>query len=77
MACLQAFIIKLNEEQLRPIVVKLTKWGMKAAEEEHADCIKATTLCQALSGILEVLKEFFLPMFGVFFEPVLMALINQ
>jgi hypothetical protein len=31
----QQFVVKLNEEQLRPMIAKLMKWGFRARDENE------------------------------------------
>lgn len=52
--CFNSFVVKLNEEQLRPCVLKITKWAMKqrSSQELEFDFNKALMLCKLLSGVL-------------------------
>ena len=66
--CFNAFVVKLSEEQLRPCILRITKWAMKEKGEQEFDFHKALIFCKLLSGVLETLKEFFVPLIGIFFE---------
>ena len=68
---LQAFVVKLNEEQLRPFIISIVKWAMKQ-KDAGFNVFKATMLCQVLAGIVHSLKEFFVPLFGLYFEPLIL-----
>jgi hypothetical protein len=74
--CIQAFVVKLNEEQLRPFILSIVKWAMNAKEEESFNVYKATILCQALSGVLHTLREFFVPLIALYFEPVILEVLK-
>lgn len=66
--CHNAFIVKLSEEQLRPCILRVTKWAMKAKGELEFDFQKALVFCKLLCGVFETLKEFFVPLMSIFFE---------
>lgn len=76
-----AFAVKLNEEQLRPIILSLTKWASKIKDGQEVNHQKAIVLCKLLSCVLETLKEFFVPFLPLYFEtfimPVLKSLTTQ
>ena len=74
--CIQAFVVKLTEEQLRPFILSITKWAMKVKEGESFNVYKATVLCQVLVGVLHTLREFFLPLIGLYFEPVILEVLK-
>ena len=59
--CFNAFTLKLNEETLRPIIVLFAKWTAK-------DPKRRLILFQVLSGCLETLREFFVPMIKIYFD---------
>ena len=73
--CFNSFVIKLTEEQLRPVIVSITKWAMKEKNEHEFDFHKAVIFCKLLSGVLETLKEFFVPLLAIFFEPAILKII--
>lgn len=41
---------------------------MKEKDEQEFDFYKALMLCKLLSGVLETLKEFFVPLLAIFYE---------
>jgi len=60
----QQFVIKLNEDQLGPVIVQLVKWAHKASKEESHPKInmhRQIILYKALSGVVEVLGEYAVP----------------
>ena len=67
-------MVKLNEEQLRPVVLKVVQWAMKEKDDQEFDFNKALVLCQLLSGVLQTLKEFFVPFLAIFLEPALLKI---
>lgn len=67
-SCFTAFVVKLSEEQLRPVILRITKWAMKEKGEEAFDFQKALMFCKLLSGVLETLKEFFVPLIAIFYD---------
>ena len=69
--CLQAFVVKLNEEQLRPFISSIVKWAMKS-NDAGFNILKVTMLCQVLTGIVHSLREFFIPLFSLYFEPLIL-----
>ena len=73
--CFNAFVVKLSEEQLRPVVASVTKWAMKEKGEQEFDFHRALVLCKLLTGVLDSLKEFFVPLLGIFFEPAILRII--
>jgi len=74
--CFTSFVVKLNEEQLRPCILKVTKWAMREKSEQEFDFHKAFMLCKLLSGVLETLREFFVPLLSLFFEPAILKIMN-
>jgi hypothetical protein len=60
-ACFNAFILKMNEDTLRPIIVALAKWSTK---DPHRKLVFFEILC----GCLDTLREFFVPMFKIYFD---------
>jgi hypothetical protein len=73
--CLQAFVVKLNEEQLRPFILSIVNWAMKPTDSGF-NPLKATILCQVLIGVLHTLREFFVPLIGLYFEPVILEVLR-
>ena len=74
--CFSSFVIKLSEEQLRPIILSLTKWAMKTKEDKEFNHYKVIMLCKLLTGVLNTLKEFFVPLFPIYFEPMIVHVLN-
>ncbi|CDW83415.1 heat repeat-containing protein 1 [Stylonychia lemnae] len=67
----EQFVIKLNEDQLRLIIVKLTKWGFKSTKEDtsfHYNIHKTTQFFRAINTVLNGLKEFFVPLLPLYLE---------
>jgi len=65
------FVVKLNEEQLRPIVVKLMKWGFKRAQSPENFPYKLHRLIlffKVTSGVTDLLKEFFVPLLPIYID---------
>ena len=76
--CVQAFIIKLTEEQLRPFILSIVKWAMKVNSKTGGfNIYKASMLCQVLIGVLHALREFFVPLIGLYFEPVILLVFKH
>lgn len=65
--CFNAFILKLNEETLRPILVIFAKWAVKEPK-------RRLILFQVFCGCLNTLREFFVPMIKIYFEQALTCL---
>jgi hypothetical protein len=65
-----AFVLKLNEQTLRPIVVTLAKWASKSDE---LDQTKQLILMQVFNGALATLKEFFVPYLSIYFDSTILA----
>lgn len=59
--CFSAFILKLNEEILRPIIVSLAKWSAKESQRK-------LVFFQIMCGCLNTLREFFVPMVKIYFD---------
>ena len=74
--CFNKFVLKLNEEQLRPIVHGLAKWSLKS-KGDLLDLNKVNVFCLSICGTLETLREFFVPLMSLFFEPVLMRVLTE
>lgn len=74
--CFNKFVLKLNEEQLRPIVHGLAKWSLKS-KADFIDLNKVNVFCLSICGTLETLREFFVPLMSLFFEPVLMRVLTE
>ena len=54
----QQFVIKLNEDQLGPVILMLVKWAQKGTEiNMHRQII----LYKTLSGVVEALGEYAIP----------------
>ena len=75
--CFSSFVIKLSEEQLRPIILNLIKWAMKAKEGKEFNHFKTIMLCKLLTGVLNTLKEFFVPFFPIYFEPMIVVVMTS
>jgi len=56
-------------------VLKISQWAMKS-KQSGFNVYKATSLCQVLIGILHTLREFFVPLIGIYFEPVILELLK-
>jgi len=75
-SCFSAFVLNLNEDSMRPMLTKLSKWAMKQKGDEY-NLDKANIMCRLLTGLLETLREFFIPLIvPICFEPVLLPLMN-
>jgi len=61
--CFNSFILKLNEEVLRPIIASLAKWSAKVNERQ-------LVFYHILNGCLETLREFFVPLVKIYFDVV-------
>lgn len=59
--CFSAFILKLNEETLRPIIVSLAKWSSKESSRKQV-------FFEIMCGCLNTLREFFVPMVKIYFD---------
>ena len=59
--CFSAFILKLNEEVLRPIIANLAKWSHKAQQRK-------LVFYSLLEGCLETLREFFVPLAKIYID---------
>ena len=58
MQSFQQFVIKLNEDQLGPVILMLVKWAQKGTEVNmHRQII----LYKTLSGVVEALGEYAIP----------------
>lgn len=76
-SCFSAFVLNLNEDSMRPMLTKLSKWAMKQKNDEY-DLDKANIICRLLTGLLETLREFFIPLIvPLCFEPVILPLMNS
>jgi len=76
-SCFSAFVLNLNEDSMRPMLTKLSKWAMKHKGDEY-NLDKANIMCRLLTGLLETLREFFIPLIvPICFEPVLLPLMNS
>ena len=64
-----AFVLKLNEETLRPIVSSLSKWSTKHSKRQ-------IVFFEILCGCLETLHEFFVPMVRIYFDSIVNAMIE-
>ena len=57
------------------MILSVTKWAMKEKSEQEFDFHKAVIFCKLLSGVLDTLKEFFVPLLAIFFEPAILKII--
>ena len=61
----QKFVVKLNEDQLGPVILKLVKWAKKSPKELYGgneiNWHRQITMMKALSGVLEQLGEYAVP----------------
>lgn len=58
------------------MLTKLSKWAMKQKNDEY-NLDRANIMCRLLTGVLETLREFFIPLIvPICFEPVLLPLMN-
>ena len=55
----QQFVIKLNEDQLGPVIVQLVKWAQKGDQEINMH--RQIMLFKAMTGIVEALGEYAIP----------------
>ena len=64
-ASFQQFVIKLNEDQLGPVVLQLVKWAQKSPKDLYSPCNlnlhRQILLFRALSGLLDQLGEYAVP----------------
>ena len=49
---------------------------MREKSEQEFDFHKALMLCKLLSGVLETLREFFVPLIAIFFEPAILTIME-
>jgi len=71
----EQFVIKMNEEQLRPLVVKQTKFSFKSMADSDSgfpyNLHKAISFIRSMNVLLSGLREFFVPLLPLYFENVL------
>jgi hypothetical protein len=63
--------MKLNDEQLRPQLIKILKMVTKKKEGEHVipyDLHKSVIFFRLMTGILATIKDFFVPSYSVYFD---------
>eukprot|EP00347_Sterkiella_histriomuscorum_P023758 403333488 len=76
----EQFVVKLNEDQLRPIIVKLSKWAFKTINDADQavpfNIFKTTVFYRCLNTVLNTIKEFFVPLLPLYFERTLELLIS-
>lgn len=65
------FVVKMNEEQLRPLVVKQVKHAFKADVNKH----KAIVFFRTVNTVLNGMKEFFVPLLPLYFDKLLEVLV--
>jgi hypothetical protein len=62
---IQTFVIKLNEDQLGPLILSLVKWAQKSPKQQYGACElnlhRQVLLFKVSSGILEQLGEYAVP----------------
>ena len=63
-------MVKLNEEQLRPLVVKQVKKAFKEGEEMW-DMHKAIMMVRVMNTLLDGLKEYFVPLIGLYIDKII------
>jgi len=67
--CFVAFVVKMNEGQLRPQLVKLLKTVQKASQGPLPfNLHKSLVFFKLMTSILNHLKELFLPSYSLYFE---------
>lgn len=61
----QRFVIKLNEDQLGPVILKLVKWANKSSKNLYGDSAlnwhRQIISFKALNGVVEQLGEYSVP----------------
>ena len=68
----QQFVVKMNEEQLRPLIVKQAKQAFKQNEEGFLfNKHKAIVFFRTINILLTGLKEFFVPLLPLYFDKLL------
>jgi len=76
--CYEQFVIKMNEEQLRPLIVKHAKFSFKEKAENEAgfafNLHKSISFIRTMNVLLGGLREFFVPLMPLYFENVLSIL---
>lgn len=65
------FVVKMNEEQLRPLIVKQVKHAFKADISKH----RAIVFFRTVNTLLTGMKEFFVPLLPLYFDKLLEVLI--
>lgn len=66
----------MNEEQLRPLIVRQSKWAFKTKKTDGFafNMHKVIVFLTTANKLLEGLKEFFVPLLPLYFDKVLAAL---
>lgn len=69
------FVIKMNEEQLRPLIVKQAKFSFKEKSDEDSslpyNIHKSICFMRTMNVILGGLREFFVPLMPLYFDNIL------
>ena len=68
-SCFNAFILKMNEETLRPIIMNLAKWS-------SSESSRKIVFFEILCGCLNTLREFFVPMVKIYFDSITQTVID-
>lgn len=58
-----ALVVKLNEDQLRVMVSKITKWGLNKDQD-----LKKLMMFELFNSVISKLKEFFVPLVHIYFH---------
>jgi len=65
------FVVKMNEVQLRPLIVKQVKHAFKADINKH----RAIVFFRTFNTLLTGMKEFFVPLLPLYFDKLLEILV--
>lgn len=68
--------MKLNEEQLRPLIVRQAKHAFKTTNDDAFpyNMHKLIVFFTSMNQLLNVLREFFVPLLPLYFERILPVL---
>ncbi len=71
----EQFVVKMNEDQLRPLIVKQTKWAFKSKNLETEafpyNLHKSISFLRSMNALLNGLREFFVPLMPLYFDKVI------
>jgi hypothetical protein len=71
----EQFVVKMNEEQLRPLIVKHAKLSFKEKTDIESslpyNMHKSISFIRTMNVLLGGLREFFVPLMPLYFENIL------